>query len=302
MDMNDTFSIAEISQETGIAKEVLRKWEVRYSFPLPARNSNGRRLYSAAQVQRLKQIKALVDGGMRPGQVVPLDAAQRSALLAQIQQTNALESPSQMVCGLLKILQDRDLNLLRKKLKQKLLHLGLKQFILDIIQPLNIMIGDAWAKGDLTVREEHIYTEIVSTILREEISKLSTNNGTPRVALMTVPDELHTLGILMVEAMILINGGSCISLGAQIPLDQITPTVHDYQIDIVGFSFSTAFPIRRISPWIKEIRQILPVETTLWVGGAGVATLKRTPKGVLALPDLQQIDGAIAQFRKYHCL
>ena len=298
--MNDTFTIATISQETGIAKEVLRKWEIRYGFPQPLRNTGGRRQYSAAQIHSLKQIKTLVDGGMRPGQVVPLDEQQRHALLSQIQQIKLPEQPSQMVTGLLSVLKDRELDLLREKLKQKCLRLGFKQFMLDVIQPLNIAIGNTWARGELSVREEHVYSEIVRATLYEEISQLNTPGGSPRVAVMTVPEELHTLGILMVEGMVLLNGGACISLGAQMPLDQIAASVCDYQIDIVSLSFSAAFPKRRITPCLKEIRQLLPTDTALWAGGAGIAALERIPKGVTAFTDLRQIDSAIAQFRKRH--
>lgn len=293
--MNDTFTIATISQETGIAKEVLRKWEMRYGFPQPLRNAVGRRRYSTAQVHELKQIKTLVDGGMRPGQVVPLDEQQRNTLLAQLRQATSIESPSQIVANLLKILQDKNPDLLRDKLKQQLLRLGLRQFILDVIQPLNTMVGAAWAENTISVREEHIYTTIIQSILYEEIGKLSMHGGAPRVALMTVPDETHTLGILMVEAMVLMNGGTCISLGTQIPLDQIVPTVQDYQINVVGLSFSAAFPKRRMAALLKTIRQMLPTETALWVGGAGVAGLHKSPKGVIAFNDLGEIDTAIAQ-------
>jgi methanogenic corrinoid protein MtbC1 len=201
-----------------------------------------------------------------------------------------------MVAGLLKILQDRDIELLRDKLKQQLLRLGFRQFVLDVIHPLNTMVGDTWAQGIISVREEHIYTALMQSILYEEIGKLSTPGSAPRVALMTVPDETHILGILMVEAMVLMNGGTCISLGAQIPLDQIVPTVHDYQIDVVGLSFSAAFPKRRMTSLLKTIRQMLPAETALWVGGAGVAGLHKTPKGVIAFNDLSEIDDAVAQF------
>ncbi len=70
--MSDIRSIASISLETGISKEVLRKWEERYGFPVPERDASGHRSYAAHQTVRLQLIKRLIDGGSRPAQVVPL--------------------------------------------------------------------------------------------------------------------------------------------------------------------------------------------------------------------------------------
>ena len=69
-------SIRAVEHETGLSKDVLRKWEQRYGFPSPLRDGAGERLYPADQVARLRLIKRLMDSGMRPSRVVaqPLDA------------------------------------------------------------------------------------------------------------------------------------------------------------------------------------------------------------------------------------
>ena len=36
--------ISVVSEETGIAKEVLRKWEDRYGFPIPGRDAADKRV------------------------------------------------------------------------------------------------------------------------------------------------------------------------------------------------------------------------------------------------------------------
>ncbi|MGK2942306.1 MAG: MerR family transcriptional regulator, partial [Immundisolibacter sp.] len=67
-------SIAALALETGIAKDTLRMWERRYGFPQPVRNPRGERRYPAQQVARLRQVRRLMDQGMRPGQVLTLSA------------------------------------------------------------------------------------------------------------------------------------------------------------------------------------------------------------------------------------
>ena len=72
--------ISLVERDTGITKDTLRIWERRYGFPLPERNEQGERLYPDDQVARLLTIRKLIDHGMRPNRVVPLDEAKLQQL------------------------------------------------------------------------------------------------------------------------------------------------------------------------------------------------------------------------------
>ena len=58
------YGIADVSERTGIAVPVLRMWESRFGFPRPARRPNGRRRYTDADIQRLRQIVRHREAGM----------------------------------------------------------------------------------------------------------------------------------------------------------------------------------------------------------------------------------------------
>ena len=74
---------AEIEQATGLSREVLRKWELRYQFPLPERGARGQRLYQAKDLPKLRLIKQLMAQGLRPGKLVPLTAFSAAPTLPQ---------------------------------------------------------------------------------------------------------------------------------------------------------------------------------------------------------------------------
>ena len=59
-----SYNIAAVERDTGLSKDVLRMWERRYGFPVPERDANGERRYPAAQVERLRLIKRLMDQGI----------------------------------------------------------------------------------------------------------------------------------------------------------------------------------------------------------------------------------------------
>ena len=67
-----TLSISAVERDTGLSKDTLRVWERRYGFPTPERDAIGERAYSLDQVEKLRIVKRLMDGGHRPGRVVPM--------------------------------------------------------------------------------------------------------------------------------------------------------------------------------------------------------------------------------------
>ncbi|MFI2812393.1 MerR family transcriptional regulator [Microbulbifer sp. JSM ZJ756] len=64
--------IRDIAQRTGVNPVTLRAWERRYGLLVPARTGKGHRLYSEADVQRVREIQAWLARGVPIGKVRPL--------------------------------------------------------------------------------------------------------------------------------------------------------------------------------------------------------------------------------------
>jgi len=73
-----TYPLRTVARLTGLSPEVLRAWERRYRVVTPARTPGGTRRYSAADLERLRLLKAAVDAGHRIGDVARLDVAELS--------------------------------------------------------------------------------------------------------------------------------------------------------------------------------------------------------------------------------
>lgn len=261
-------SISAVERETGLSKDVLRKWESRYGFPQPLRDGLGERIYPAHQVMRLRLIKRLMDSGLRPSRLVGLTEAELQALApAPIRQ--AKEAPTQAMVNLDLIRQDNAEGL-RRALARDMMQQGLARFVLDTLAPLNEAVGEAWARGDLNVHQEHVYSEAVQWLLRTTVAQLTEPAARPRVLLTTLPEEQHGLGILMAAALFTLEGAHCISLGTQTPVQVIAEAAQAHAVDVVALSFSLAYPSRRIAPALEELRLRLPSAVELWAGGAGI--------------------------------
>lgn len=75
------FPINVVEKETGFSKYLLRMWERRYSFPRPARDVKGDRLYSVADIEKLKLVKLLMAEGFRPSKIMNQEMSELEVLL-----------------------------------------------------------------------------------------------------------------------------------------------------------------------------------------------------------------------------
>ena len=267
------FNIAAVERETGLSKDVLRMWERRCGFPLPERDANGERLYPAAQLDRLRLIKRLMDQGYRPGKLI---AASNEELAQLAPRRSASRLPALAVDAedlgeLLALIKQHDAAGYQQAMQQRLARQGFQHFVQDTVAPLTEQVGEAWEEGRFEVFEEHLFTELTKRLLRQAIATLPGGRRSPRIVLTTVPDEQHVLGLLMVEGLFALEGAECIPLGTQMPLREISRAAVAHQADIVALSFSTAFPRRQISGVLEQLRLMLPTGIALWIGGQGAA-------------------------------
>lgn len=296
--------IAAVERDTGISKETLRVWERRYGFPAPWRDAAGERLYAPEQVQRLRLIKRLLDSGHRPGRVVAVPAAVLMTMLQPPSTTPGLlavasEAPEVAQCAAL--LQGHDIDGLRRALSQAVLRRGLAGSVTEVFAPLTRRVGELWMSGSLQVFEEHIYSESLQLVLRQAIQALPlhANGGGPRVLLSTLPGESHALGLLMVEALLSLEGAVCLSLGVQTPLAQLPAAAAVHRADVVALSFSGQLPARAVLEGLGALRELLPARVEIWAGGSSRALRPGGgPNGVRCLHGLDAIAPETARWRQ----
>ena len=295
-----SFNIGAVERETGLSKDLLRMWERRYGFPRPARDAGGERLYSSGEVSKLRAIKRLMDVGLRPGKIVhqSLDdlhalADARSAARGDVVRP-AFEK------DILGLLRSHDTASLQHLLAQLVMGQGLQKFVLESVTPLNRAVGDAWMRGELQVFEEHLYTEQLQVALRAAINAFPrAAAGTPRVLLTTFPNELHSLGLLMVEALLVPEGAQCVSLGTQTPIEDIRRAVLAHRAAILALSFSAAFPLRSAIEGLESLRGMLPQHVTIWAGGEMTRRMRKTIPGIVLIPDLASTIQALRSWRAH---
>ena len=297
-------SISDVERDTGIPKETLRVWERRYAFPQPARDANDERQYPASQVQRLRQVKRLLDQGYRPGKIMQLDQDALAELAAKVGAvTPAPNAGDPELQHCLHLIKAHKIGELRQRLAQAQMQMGLQRFVIELAAPLTTLVGDAWAGGELAVFEEHLFAEMLQGVMRNAIfaanQQFGQTGAAPRILLTTVPQERHGLGLLMAEALFALEGAHCVSLGVQTPLGDIVAAAKVQQAHIVALSFSSVMTPRAAVDNVNELQARLGEATQVWAGGS-CAALARRHLGPQRVLDLTDIPGAVARWRAQH--
>lgn len=282
----DFLTIGAVERDSGIARDTLRIWERRYGFPEPSRNDKGERVYPEDQLRRLQRIRRLLDQGMRPGKIVALGDIELGILEAELYP----EMPSnENIDQVLKVLQSTNGSELEETLSHIYQQQGMKSFITETMIPLLRIVGERWATGQLQVFEEHLLSEVLTRFLNSEISVLQKTAKKPRVLLATLPGEEHTLGLLMVSALLSSRNITVINLGGEVPLDQIVSAVDRFQADVLGVTFSAAYQYENIRNNLTELRETIAEGIDIWTGGEGVKRLRKLPNGVIKFTSLEKL-------------
>jgi len=284
MQSRHTISSAALELETGFSSDLIRKWRMRYGFPHP---ENGpEKGYNKDQLCQLRLIRRLLDDGYRPSQIVGKTRMELEQLAGTGLCNEAKLLAHPFTREIMDCLKCYDLNRLRRKLEDVRRGSSLSDFTRDVVAPLTTAMGIAWANNEIGVHHEHLCTGILVNMLSAELNATHPKPGLPRIVFGTPVNEPHLLGLLMAQCVLAELGADCISLGPQIPANELAQTAQACQADIVAVSFSFAYPKRQVRPWLSKLQSLLPDTTAIWAGGAGAAVIRRKLPGVWIFSNL----------------
>jgi DNA-binding transcriptional MerR regulator len=284
---------SEIERETGFGKDQLRKWRQRFGFPPVESTADGKVAYSRKTVDQLLLIKRLLEAGFRPGQVVGKTARE----LEKLKLASGLSVP--VVChdkstqALIEQLKRSDLAGFRAMLAEERAKRTLVDFVRNTVTPLLIGIGEAWTRDEIDIHHEHLCTCCIERLLHAEILKFKPKQGGPGILFALAPGEHHVLGLLMIEAVLAEQGARTINIGADIPLNNVKLAAISCKADVVALSFSFAYPARDVVPTLLHLRRLLPLQIQIWAGGAGLSGIRKHPKGVRIISDIEEAVAAL---------
>ena len=283
------FTIGAVSRATGFSPDILRVWQKRYGFPVPARKPSGHRLYSAEHVRRLRQISRAISRGHRPSEVVRLEEGDLESLLAE---EEAASSRERSAARPIALLLDQVRKHRRTELTEALLAdasaLGPIAFLTHRIAPLAEAVGEAWGKGEMSIHHEHFFSECAEDVLRSIRLPYERAARGPVILLATLSGETHRLGLQMAALVTAAAGLRPHVLGTDTPVREIADAWVLRNASAIGLSVSISTGGASVHRELETLRQAVPSHVPIFVGGKG-ARRSHPPAGVAVVEDFERL-------------
>jgi len=273
--------IAVAAERTGLTQDVLRVWERRYGAVKPKRGANGQRVYTDADLERLRLLHSATRAGRSIGQIAQLsskaltamvsdDAAARSELATVATESTEVATMIDAALSLTHALQGIQLD---DYLRRAAATLGFPEFLARVAVPLLRRVGDEWHAGRLTPAQEHLASSVVHDISVERMRAFHPRADSPRVLIATPAGERHTIGAALVGAAAAVDGWSVIYLGADLPAAEIANAAIARRVSAVALSVVYVENRERVLRELRELRSLLPGDIALFIGGSGALSL-----------------------------
>ena len=279
------YRIRAVSEMTGIATATLRAWERRYGFPTPSRSDSSYRLYSGRDVERVKRMQTLVDGGLAPSEAAKAVLNEEEAApLPSMGESDVFEEATARVVQAARLI---DTNAISQEIRRALLlDSGLMAFR-KVLGPALVQIGELWHAGEISVAGEHAATHLIGAAVLDLVRLQPVSADAPRALLGCFPDEQHGVPLYGAALELATWGYRPIVLGPRTPPVAIARGIEAVAPAIVGLSVTVApgspAAMREIVDGYGDAVGVVP-----WVVGGSAADSMRTfieARGGHVMPD-----------------
>lgn len=296
------YAIGAAARLAGIAVDTLRMWEKRYGFTDPSRTEGGHRLYSEEDVELLRAIKRLVDGGARVGSLAGLDrkallelAASSAGTAAPASATAVLDPHAALIEDIIVAAQQFDTVRAAELLdRPRFIHDG-REVVRLVYLPLLRRVGELWGDGVLTVAMEHFLEKLVSARLHA-VHAATPDGRSGRVALCACPPgERHEAGLIAAAIELRAAGFSVALLGADTPTTDLVSAAETTKPDVVVLAVTIAVPRAHKGDLVRALERAPLRAIPLVLGGRSAADLAASLRRDAILPSSIDAVGPAAQ-------
>ncbi len=296
--------ISVVTRRTGLTQDLLRAWEKRYEAVQPHRTATARRLYTDEDVERLRLLKVLVDGGRRISDVARLPVGELRRLVEEDSAQAAMAVPARAVrerdgartgqaclARCLAAVDELDRLSLETALAAGALDLSAPLLRRQVIEPLIAALGERWESGQWRVAQEHLASAVVRAVLWDLIRRAAPATGAAPLVVATLPGHRHEFGALLAAAVAAEQGWEVVYLGTDLPAEEIAAAALARGASVVVISLVYPSGDVRTADEIARLRDLLGPETRLLAGGRAAASYREPllTAGAQVAGDLQAL-------------
>lgn len=258
--------IGELSRRLGVSDHALRAWERRYGLLRPVRTTGGFRLYSEADLVRVRRMQAYLARGLSTAEAA-------RAALAEVPADGdpahrGTGGDADLVSGarqaLNRALDDLDESAAHAVIDRLLGAVTIETALREVLLPALRSIGDRWQGGTVSVAQEHFASNVIRGRLASIGRGLGHGHG-PLALLACVPGELHDIALLSFGIVLNRRGWQVHFFGADTPIDDLRHLARQRPTDLIVLVSSVP---QRFTEHTEELAQLAGV-APLALGGPG---------------------------------
>jgi DNA-binding transcriptional MerR regulator/methylmalonyl-CoA mutase cobalamin-binding subunit len=266
------------ASRSGVNPHVLRAWERRYRVVTPIRTEGGQRLYSDQDVERLRLLRRLTALGHGISQLAKLSNDELERILGEEEPARAQPETGTSSDGRVEEFRSAAVQAasrleageLQSVLERAAVSLGVPVFLEQVAAPSIREIGHGWQTGTLTVGQEHLATVVFRGVLGWIIETVEAPERAARLLVATPPGQMHELGALLAGAAAASEGWDVVYLGADLPPAEVLSAARQAGVHAVALSIVLPTSDPSLMRHLTEIREGLPANIPLFLGGAAV--------------------------------
>ena len=169
-----------------------------------------------------------------------------------------------------------------------------------LVAPLTQTLGDLWREGKITAAHEHFATGHIRAFLANLAKPFGGNESAPSLVVATPSGQLHEMGALLVGALAANLGWEVTCLGASVPALEIAGAARQKRARAVALSIVYPEDDANLPGELTLLREALPEDTTLLVGGRAMPAYRETlvRLGAILVADLVQLGLALDRLRQ----
>jgi MerR family transcriptional regulator, light-induced transcriptional regulator len=140
-----------------------------------------------------------------------------------------------------------------------------------LIAPAMWLVGELWERGEITVAEEHIATEITTRVvaLQREARRVAKSRRGRRVLLATPAGERHVVALHMVSNLLHGAGYDIVMVGHDVPAAALGASARLHRANVVCMSSTMPGQSSRVLEAIDAVRTEWP-SAAFVIGGRGL--------------------------------
>ena len=258
--------IGELSRRLGISDHVLRAWERRYGLLRPVRSTGGFRLYSEADLDRIRRMQAHLAQGLSAAEAAraAIDEDRPARTTGDTGELAHHDGLAEAAEALTLALDEFDEPTAHAVLDRLLNTLTVETVLRDVVLPYLHDLGERWQQATVSVAQEHFATNVI----RGRLASLGRGWGHghgPRAVLACVPGELHDLALLAFGIVLNRNGWRIEYFGANTPIDDLIRMAGVNRPDLVVLAATRPERLDGLAEDLTRLARIAP----LALAGAG---------------------------------